>query len=73
LYNVKEMLASRLNTIHNLWHFSDFMHRMRTAIVQGTFTEFRDAFYRTQEQEAPEVAAMANGDAGTEQRTAQDV
>jgi queuine tRNA-ribosyltransferase len=73
LYNVKEMLASRLNTIHNLWYFSDFMRRMRTAIVQGTFTEFRGAFYRTQEQEAPEVAAMANGDAGTEQRTAQDV
>jgi len=73
LYNVKEMLASRLNTIHNLWYFSEFMRRMRTAIAQGTFAEFRDAFYRDQEQEAPEVVALAHRDAGTLQRTALDV
>jgi len=73
LYNVKEMLASRLNTIHNLWYFSEFMRRMRTAIAQGTFGEFRAAFYRTQNQEAADVSALANRDAGTLQRTAQDV
>lgn len=60
LYNVKEMLASRLNTIHNLWHFSDFMRRMRTAILQGAFLPFREAFYRAQEQEPPEVTALAD-------------
>lgn len=73
LYNVKDMLASRLNTIHNLWYFSDFMRRMRVAIAQGTFAAFREAFYHAQEQEAPEIAALANRDAGTLQRTAQDV
>jgi len=51
LYHVKEMLASRLNTIHNLWYFSDFMRRMRLAIAEGCFTAFRDSFYRQQLQE----------------------
>ncbi len=73
LYNVKEMLASRLNTIHNLWYFSDIMRRMRVAIAQGTFAVFREAFYRAHEQDAPEVVALANRDAGTLQRSAQDV
>ncbi|HSB43589.1 MAG TPA: tRNA guanosine(34) transglycosylase Tgt [Nitrospira sp.] len=73
LYNAKEMLASRLNTIHNLWYFADFMRRMRTAIGQGSFSEFREAFYRAQKREAPEVAALANREAGTIRRTALDV
>ena len=51
LYNVKEMLASRLNTIHNLGYFSDFMRRMRMAIADGSFAAFRDAFYRRQVQD----------------------
>jgi queuine tRNA-ribosyltransferase len=45
LFNVKEMLGLRLNTIHNLWYFSDFMRHMRNAIEEGTFTEFRAKFY----------------------------
>jgi queuine tRNA-ribosyltransferase len=73
LYNVKEMLASRLNTIHNLWYFSDFMRRIRVAIAQGTFAVFRETFYGAQEQDVPEIATLANCDAGTLQRTAQDV
>lgn len=73
LYHVKEMLASRLNTIHNLWYFSDFMRRMRGAIAHGTFAEFRADFYRAQAQDAPDVAASASRDAGTFQRTAHDV
>ena len=48
LYHVKEMLASRLNTIHNLWYFSEFMRRMRGAIADNTFSAFREAFYRQQ-------------------------
>jgi queuine tRNA-ribosyltransferase len=39
------MLGLRLNTIHNLWYFSDFMRHMRNAIEEGTFTEFRAKFY----------------------------
>jgi queuine tRNA-ribosyltransferase len=73
LYNVKEMLASRLNTIHNIWYFSDFMRRMRASIARGTFAAFRQAFYRAQKQEAPEVVESANRDAGTMQRMGQDV
>jgi queuine tRNA-ribosyltransferase len=58
LYNVKEMLASRLNTIHNLWYFSDFMRRMRLAIAEGNFAAFRDSFYRQQRQEQDGVAGV---------------
>jgi queuine tRNA-ribosyltransferase len=52
LYNVKEMLASRLNTMHNLWYFSDLMRRLRLAISEDTFPVFRDAFYRDQQERA---------------------
>ena len=45
------MLASRLNTIHNLWYFSDFMRRLRLAIAEGRVMAFRDSFYRQQVQE----------------------
>ncbi|HKY71638.1 MAG TPA: tRNA guanosine(34) transglycosylase Tgt [Nitrospira sp.] len=48
LYHVKEMLASRLNTIHNLWYFSEFMRQMRRAIAENTFSVFRESFYRLQ-------------------------
>ncbi|MCP9454878.1 MAG: tRNA guanosine(34) transglycosylase Tgt [Nitrospira sp.] len=48
LFLVKEMLAARLNTFHNLWYVSDLMRRIRAAIEQGTFLEFREAFYRAQ-------------------------
>jgi queuine tRNA-ribosyltransferase len=47
LYNVKEMLGSRLNTIHNLWYFADLMQSIRAAIEGGTFASFREAFHRT--------------------------
>jgi queuine tRNA-ribosyltransferase len=46
LFNVKEMLGARLNTIHNLWFFVDFMQRMRSAIERGAFPGFRDEFDR---------------------------
>jgi queuine tRNA-ribosyltransferase len=63
LYNVKEMLASRLNTIHNLWYFSDFMRRMRVSIAKDSFTLFRDAFYRQQqEQEDPPADVEVRGE-----------
>lgn len=46
LFNVKEMLGSRLNTIHNLWFFADFMQRIRSSLERGTFQAFREEFYR---------------------------
>ncbi|HKR79404.1 MAG TPA: tRNA guanosine(34) transglycosylase Tgt [Nitrospira sp.] len=64
LYNVKEMLASRLNTIHNLWYFSDFMRRMRLAIAEGSFPAFREAFYqKQQEQDDPIGGVEVRGEA----------
>jgi queuine tRNA-ribosyltransferase len=45
LYQVKEMLGVRLNTIHNLYYFSDLMQQIRTAIRQGTFASFRTEFH----------------------------
>ena len=59
LFNVKEMLGARLNTINNLWYFADLMQRMRSAIGRGTVLAFRDEFYRArtvaqrEEAEAP--------------------
>ena len=73
LFTVKEMLGARLNTIHNLWYFSDFMRRLRTAIAQDAFLEFRDAFYRSQAQEPPEVVVSTDREAGTARRMPQDI
>jgi queuine tRNA-ribosyltransferase len=72
LYNVKEMLASRLNTIHNLWYFSEFMRRMRAAIAQGSFAEFRENFYRAQVHEAADVAALVDEETDGSRRTVRD-
>ncbi|MCS6304032.1 MAG: tRNA guanosine(34) transglycosylase Tgt [Nitrospira sp.] len=52
LFMVKEMLGARLNTIHNLWYFSDLMRRIREALAEGTFLEFREAFYRRHNRQA---------------------
>ncbi len=43
LYYAKEILSSRLNTIHNLYFTLDFMKRLRDAIDAGSFTEFAHA------------------------------
>ncbi len=51
LFMVKEMLGARLNTIHNLWYFSDLMRRIRKALAEGTFPEFREEFYRNQNRQ----------------------
>ena len=46
LFMAKEILAYRLNTIHNLWYFLDLMRQMRRAIAAGTFEDFRAHFYQ---------------------------
>jgi queuine tRNA-ribosyltransferase len=72
LFNVKEMLGARLNTIHNLWYFADLMRRIRVAIEQGTFGTFRTEFYyvRRQTETDQELSSMADADDG--RRTGQD-
>ncbi|MFO7803906.1 MAG: tRNA guanosine(34) transglycosylase Tgt, partial [Desulfovermiculus sp.] len=39
LYTAKELLAYRLNTIHNLAYYAHLMRRIREAIARGTFPE----------------------------------
>ena len=46
LYMAKELLAYRLNTIHNIYYYVSLMKRMRRAICQGEFDEFREDFYK---------------------------
>jgi queuine tRNA-ribosyltransferase len=44
LFKAKELLAYRLATIHNLTFISNLMHRMRDAILGGSFALFREEF-----------------------------
>lgn len=45
LYMARELLAYRLNTIHNVYFFIDFVKRMRQAILTDGFESFRRNFY----------------------------
>ncbi len=45
LYVAREILAYRLLTIHNLYYYLDLMAAIRQSLAQGTFLEFRQAFY----------------------------
>ncbi len=62
LFAVKEMLGARLNTIHNLWYFSDLMRRIREALVEGRFAAFREAFYRDHDRQSEMTTGAANGE-----------
>ncbi len=46
LYQSNEILASVLNTTHNLYYYLHLMSQMRNAIASGDFADFRDEFYR---------------------------
>lgn len=41
----KELLAYRLNTIHNIHYYTNFMKHMRQAIVTDAFDAFKKDFY----------------------------
>ncbi len=45
LYKSKELLAYRLNTIHNIYYYMQLMKKIRKAIEQETFLEFKREFY----------------------------
>ncbi len=49
LFVAKELLAFRLNTIHNLHYFLHLMREMRKAIETDTFEAFRKGFYQKRE------------------------
>lgn len=42
LFLSREILAMRLNTVHNLYFYQDFFRQMRAAIEQGRFGEFKE-------------------------------
>ncbi|MCP4622392.1 MAG: tRNA guanosine(34) transglycosylase Tgt [bacterium] len=46
LYLARELLAYRLNTIHNIHFYISFIKRMRKAILADEFEAFRQDFYR---------------------------
>lgn len=46
LYMTKELLAYRLNTIHNIHYYLSLMKRIRKAICDGEFNEFKKDFYK---------------------------
>jgi queuine tRNA-ribosyltransferase len=45
LYRSQEILASRLNTWHNLHFYLNLMNQARQAIAEGRFVGFRKEFY----------------------------
>ncbi len=49
LYMSREILSSRLNTIHNLYYYIHLMEDMRRAINEGNFNKFRKEFYENLE------------------------
>lgn len=48
LYMARELLAYRLNTIHNLFYYNRLMERIRDAISEKTFGTFKKDFYQKQ-------------------------
>jgi len=45
LYMAREIMASHLNTIHNLHYFVSLMKQMRQAIRDDRFEKFREDFH----------------------------
>ncbi len=45
LYLARELLAYRLNTIHNIYYFIQLMEHIRSAIMSDTFDAFKKDFY----------------------------
>ncbi len=52
LFMSKEILSSRLNTIHNLYYYIDLMRRMRRAVSEGKFAAFKKDFFANQQPDA---------------------
>ncbi|MCF8035862.1 MAG: tRNA guanosine(34) transglycosylase Tgt [Desulfobacteraceae bacterium] len=53
LYRNRELLAYRLNTIHNLHYYTRLMAQMREAIQENRFSAFRREFYRRRGVDTP--------------------
>ncbi len=51
LYQSGEILASVLNTHHNLYYYQQLMAGARQALESGTFAAYRSEFYRKRDQQ----------------------
>ncbi len=49
LFLSRELLAYRLNSLHNVHYFIHLVRSAREAILAGTFADFRNRFYRRRE------------------------
>ncbi|HEX6465106.1 MAG TPA: tRNA guanosine(34) transglycosylase Tgt, partial [Vicinamibacterales bacterium] len=47
LYNLEEMTAATLMSVHNLYFYLDLMRRIRDAISFGSFEKLRSEFHQT--------------------------
>ena len=54
LYLSREILAYRLNTIHNIHYYISLMAEMRNAIMNDAFDDFRNNFYEQRTQGSEE-------------------
>jgi len=59
LFATREVLALRLNTLHNLHHYLELMRGARAAIAAGTFSAWANGVVTAQ-------GAPAEADAGVE-------
>jgi queuine tRNA-ribosyltransferase len=53
LYTARELLAYRLNTLHNIHYYLSLAEGMRRAVLDGRFDRFREAFYLKRGQRPP--------------------
>jgi queuine tRNA-ribosyltransferase len=56
LFRAGEILASRLNTYHNLYYYLSLMAGARKAIAEGSFARFRREFYAKRESRVSQAA-----------------
>ncbi|MGD9412591.1 MAG: tRNA guanosine(34) transglycosylase Tgt [Desulfobacterales bacterium] len=68
LYMAKELLAYRLNTLHNIYFFLNLMKRVREAIVKDEFESFRKDFYRNRKNGSYDKASGIHHEAREDTR-----
>lgn len=52
LFKADEVLALRLAVLHNLWFYNELMPRIREALDNGTFADFREKYSGNLEKRA---------------------
>ena len=62
LYTARELLAYRLNTIHNLAFFLEMASGARQAVAEGRFAAFRDHYARLYPDDEPRDSSRPRSD-----------